>query len=125
MPKNKALMIGENGQRLNHLDPNFSYQTLTGFELVIGQTLEEIVVNLSRDEYEIEKPKDNNYSPINITEIIWNFLNSRSGKIRHSGSRPDYGSNEKGYMQKILYYVKRGMPVELFFMNFSPGIIAK
>lgn len=120
MPKNKSFMIGENSLLLNQLDPHFSYQNLTEFELVAGPTLEEIVANLPRDEYEIERPSGNNYSPSNITEIIWNFLNSRPGKIRHSGSMPDYGSNEEVYVQKILYYVKRGMPVELFFMNFSP-----
>ena len=120
MARNESLMIGENSQRLNQLDPNFPYQNLSEFQLVKGPSLEEIVSNLPRDEYEIEKPKDNNYSPLNITQIIWDFLNSRAGKIRHSGSRPDYGPNEESYIQKILYYVKRGMPIELFLMNFSP-----
>ncbi len=120
MPQNKSFMIGKNSQRLNQLDPKFPYQNLSEFQLVKGPSLEEIVSNLPHDEYEIEKPKDNNYAPSNITRIIWDFLNSRPGKIRHSGSRPDYGVNEKMYIQKIIYYVKRGMPIELFLMNFSP-----
>ncbi len=118
MPQN--FIIGDNSHYLNKLDPNFSYQNLSGFELVAGPSLKEIVSGLPHEKYEIEKPKDNNYSPSNISRIIWGFLNSRAGKIRHSGSRPDYGFREEDYLQKIIYYVKRGMPIELFFMNFSP-----
>lgn len=120
MPQNKSFMIGENSQHLNQLDPNFSYQNLSEFQILKGPSLDEIVSKLSHTRYEIENPKNNNYSPLNISHIIWDFLNSKPGKIRHSGSRPDYGINERVYTQKIINYVKRGMPIELFLMNFSP-----
>ena len=118
--ENRTFKIGSNSERLNCLDPSFSYSDLSDFELVRGPSLEKIILDLPSNKYEIEKPEENNYSPSNMTQIIWEYLNSRPGKIRHSGSRPDYGENEEKYKQKICNSIKRGMPIELLFMNFSP-----
>jgi hypothetical protein len=120
MSQSQSFMVGGDSQRLNQLDPMFSYQNLLEFQCVKGPSLEELISALPHDEYEIEKPRGNDYSPSVISQLIWSFLNSRPGQIRHSGSRPDYGPNEENYLQKLLASVKRGAPIDLFLMNFSP-----
>ena len=120
MPQNTNFMIGRNSPKLTALDFTFAYQNLTDFQLFTGPSLEEIVAGLEHEKYEIEKPKNNDYSPSSISKIIWDYLNSRPGKIRHSGSKSNYGLDEAKYMMQINESVKRGQPVQLFFMNFSP-----
>ncbi|MGB2631114.1 MAG: diphthine--ammonia ligase, partial [Candidatus Omnitrophota bacterium] len=115
----KRLQLGDKSQRLDYLDPEASYQPLTDFPTVTGPTFEEIISGLPSKEYRLEVP-DNDYSPGTISQVIWEFLNSRAGEIRHSGSRPSYGENEKKYLDQIRECVTRGLPVELIFMNFSP-----
>ncbi len=46
MPQNKSFMLGGNASRLNQLDPDFSYQDISEFQLIKGPYLEDIVSKL-------------------------------------------------------------------------------
>ena len=72
MAQDKSFMIGGKSEKLNQLNPNIPYQNLSDFQLIKGPTLEEIVSNLPCNEYEIEKPKNNDNTDKHRKDLFGN-----------------------------------------------------
>jgi hypothetical protein len=84
-----------------------------------GFDVESIIAGLPSVAYRVDTGGSG--SPEAVARGVWNFLNSRPGRVRHSGSRPLYGpADTAAYLERIRRFIAEGSPIEAYFLCLSP-----